>query len=57
MEEWCLRVQGICKTYGEKQALQPIDESFAEHSFTCIVGRSGCGKTFVWAGKARRRED
>ena len=45
MEEWCLRVQGICKTYGEKQALQPIDESFAEHSFTCIVGRSGCGKT------------
>ncbi|MGM9583376.1 MAG: ABC transporter ATP-binding protein [Phascolarctobacterium sp.] len=45
MEQWSLRVQGICKTYGEKKALQPVDESFSEHSFTCIVGRSGCGKT------------
>ena len=45
MDKWSLRVQGICKTYGAKQALQPTDEVFAEHSFTCIVGRSGCGKT------------
>ncbi|WP_320868456.1 ABC transporter ATP-binding protein [Phascolarctobacterium sp.] len=45
MKEWCLRVQGICKSYGAKQALQRTDEVFAEHSFTCIVGRSGCGKT------------
>ena len=45
MEKWSLRVQDICKTYGAKQALQPTDEVFDEHSFTCIVGRSGCGKT------------
>ena len=45
MEQWSLRVQGICKTYGEKKALLPVDEVFPEHSFTCIVGRSGCGKT------------
>lgn len=45
MNGWELRVQGICKSYGSKQALAPTTESFAEHSFTCIVGRSGCGKT------------
>ena len=44
-EKWSLRVQGICKAYGVKQALLPTDEVFDEHSFTCIVGRSGCGKT------------
>lgn len=45
MSGWSLDVRGICKTYGTKQALIPTSESFAEHSFTCIVGRSGCGKT------------
>lgn len=45
MEKWSLQVRGICKAYGTKQALQPTNESFQEHSFTCIVGRSGCGKT------------
>ena len=45
MKEWSLSVQGICKSYGAKQALQPTNEVFDEHSFTCIVGRSGCGKT------------
>ncbi len=45
MDEWTLRVRGICKAYGAKQALAPTDADFAEHSFTCIVGRSGCGKT------------
>lgn len=45
MEKWSLQVQGICKSYGAKQALWTTDEVFPEHSFTCIVGRSGCGKT------------
>lgn len=45
MENWSLRVQGICKRYGAKQALASTTEEFKEHSFTCIVGRSGCGKT------------
>ncbi len=44
-ENWSLNVRGICRSYGEKRALLPTDVSFAEHSFTCIVGRSGCGKT------------
>ena len=48
MEKWSLRVQAICKTYAAKQALQQTDEVFDEHSFTCIVGRSGCGKTPLW---------
>ncbi|WP_405383793.1 ABC transporter ATP-binding protein [Phascolarctobacterium sp.] len=45
MEAWSLNVQGICKAYGSKVALAPTTEQFPEHSFTCIVGRSGCGKT------------
>lgn len=44
-ENWSLKVRGICRSYGAKKALLPTDVSFAEHSFTCIVGRSGCGKT------------
>lgn len=40
-----LKAENISKTYGEKQALLPTSLSIAEHSFTCIVGRSGCGKT------------
>lgn len=40
-----LELRGICKSYGSRQALQPLNLKFAEHSFTCIVGRSGCGKT------------
>lgn len=44
-ENWSLKVRGICRSYGAKKALLSTDVSFAEHSFTCIVGRSGCGKT------------
>lgn len=40
-----LQADNISKSYGLKQALLPTSLSFAEHSFTCIVGRSGCGKT------------
>lgn len=40
-----LTVHGICKAYGNKAALRATDASFADHSFTTIVGRSGCGKT------------
>ncbi len=45
MDGWELKALGICKSYGAKQALAPTTASFAGHSFTCIVGRSGCGKT------------
>ena len=40
-----LEAENISKKYGTKQALAQTSLSFAEHSFTCIVGRSGCGKT------------
>lgn len=40
-----LELKNICKSYGEKQVLHDLSEKFAPHSFTCIVGRSGCGKT------------
>lgn len=40
-----LKAEKISKKYGVKQALASTSLSFAEHSFTCIVGRSGCGKT------------
>ena len=40
-----LQAENISKSYGTKKALLPTSLSFAEHSFTCIVGRSGCGKT------------
>ncbi len=40
-----LQADGICKSFGTKRALLPVTLSFAGQSFTCIVGRSGCGKT------------
>lgn len=40
-----LQAEGISKKYGSKLALAPTTLSFAKQSFTCIVGRSGCGKT------------
>ncbi len=40
-----LRAENISKKYGEKQALAQVSLEFSEHSFTCVVGRSGCGKT------------
>ncbi|HCJ90981.1 MAG TPA: spermidine/putrescine ABC transporter ATP-binding protein, partial [Acidaminococcaceae bacterium] len=40
-----IRLTDLGKTYGSKTALAPISVTFAEHSFTCIVGKSGCGKT------------
>lgn len=40
-----LQADGVCKSYGVKHALLPTTLSFTAHSFTCIVGRSGCGKT------------
>lgn len=40
-----LQAENISKKYGTKQALSQTSLAFSEHSFTCIVGRSGCGKT------------
>lgn len=40
-----LQIRKLRKNYGDVQALRPLDAVFAKNSFTCIVGRSGCGKT------------
>src|SRR5574344_959618 len=40
-----LSLNGLSKTYNGKVALAPATLTFAGHSFTCIVGKSGCGKT------------
>ncbi len=40
-----IHLRDICKQYGETWALQPLSMYIAAHSITCIVGRSGCGKT------------
>lgn len=43
--EIVLQADGVCKSYGVKRALLPTTLAFSSRSFTCIVGRSGCGKT------------
>lgn len=44
-----LKTTGLTKTYTTSghliTALDTVDLSFSENSFTCIVGKSGCGKT------------
>lgn len=40
-----IRLTNVSKRYGGKMALAPLSVSFADHSFTCLVGKSGCGKT------------
>ena len=44
-----LKTTGLTKTYTTSghliTALDAVDLSFSENSFTCIVGKSGCGKT------------
>ena len=40
-----IRLTDVSKRYGGKMALAPLSVSFADHSFTCLVGKSGCGKT------------
>jgi sulfonate transport system ATP-binding protein len=40
-----LKLHELSKVYGTKTALAPTTLEFEPHSFTCIVGKSGCGKT------------
>lgn len=34
--------------YGQKQVLKNIDLTFAEHRFSVILGRNGCGKSTLF---------
>ena len=43
MEE--ILVRGLCKRFGEKVVLQDFSARFTSGQTTCVMGRSGCGKT------------
>ena len=45
METGILFLQNLRKTYGNKTAVNIAALSIQPHTFTCIVGKSGCGKT------------
>ena len=40
-----LRLDNICKSYGETQVLHGFSHSFPAGKASCILGASGCGKT------------
>ena len=40
-----VEVRGICKTYGDVEALRGIDLGFPRGKLTSLLGPSGCGKT------------
>ncbi len=45
MEAALLVLHNLKKTFGEKTAVNIASLSIRPHTFTCIVGKSGCGKT------------
>jgi multiple sugar transport system ATP-binding protein len=40
-----IRLDGLCKSYGDTQVLRNIDLSIADGEFVVLVGPSGCGKS------------
>jgi len=40
-----LRLKGVCKRFGEKEVLAPMDMAVADGAFVSLLGPSGCGKT------------
>ena len=40
-----VEVRGLCKTYGDVEALRGIDLDFPRGKLTSLLGPSGCGKT------------
>jgi len=40
-----IKAAAITKNYGQQQVLKGIDLTIRRGDFTCIMGRSGCGKT------------
>ena len=40
-----LEIRDLNKSFGDKQVVHNMSMCFSPASFTCIVGKSGCGKT------------
>lgn len=45
MKEVILRLEGVCKSFGETQVLKGIDLEVEKGEFITLLGSSGCGKT------------
>lgn len=43
-----VEIAQLSKAYGEKQVLHQLSATFPEGETTCIMGRSGCGKTTLF---------
>lgn len=43
--EVCLKIESLCKEFGDFTALKSIDLEIHEGEFVCFLGPSGCGKT------------
>ncbi|TVQ69496.1 MAG: putative 2-aminoethylphosphonate ABC transporter ATP-binding protein [Oceanospirillales bacterium] len=41
----CLKIEALCKEFGDFTALKSIDLEIHEGEFVCFLGPSGCGKT------------
>ena len=50
-----IRIAGVSKHYEGKLALDRIDRTLAENSFTCLLGPSGCGKSTLLNNDRRLR--
>ena len=40
-----IRIEGLCKRYGDVEVLDGLDLEIADGEIVCIVGPSGCGKS------------
>jgi polar amino acid transport system ATP-binding protein len=45
MTEPLLRIEGLDKSFGDKEVLQGIDLAVAPHEVVCLIGASGSGKS------------
>ncbi len=40
-----MRVEKLCKSYGDKRVIKDLTADFPDGKITCVMGPSGCGKT------------
>lgn len=45
MEDYIIRFENVCKSYGEKEVLKDLNLNIKKGEFITIIGSSGCGKT------------